>query len=134
MSEEKEDKTEGKEEAPDSGPPEEVEGVARIKFDQFAKVQLRTAKIVEAERVEGTDKLLCLQLALGDERRQIVAGIAEYYHPRGLVGRTIVIVANLKPVKLRGVESNGMLLAASSGDSLRLVTVDGAISSGASVG
>ncbi len=114
--------------------PEETEGVARINFDQFLNVHLRTAKVVEAERVEGTDKLLRLQLELGEERRQIVAGIAEHYIPRSLVGRTIVVVVNLAPAKIRGVESNGMLLAASSGDTLRLVTVDGAISSGASIG
>lgn len=124
-----EESREQKEEAP-----AEAEGVARIKFEQFGKVQLRTAKILEAERVEGTDKLLCLQLALGEERRQIVAGIAEHYAPKGLVGRTIIVVANLKPVKLRGIESNGMLLAASSGETLRLLTVDGEITSGSSVG
>ncbi len=110
-----------------------VEGVARIKYDHFAKVELKTAEILEAERVEGTDKLVCLQLALGEERRQIVAGIAEHYECADLVGKTIVIVANLKPVKLRGVKSNGMLLAASEGDTLRLVTVDGPIGSGASI-
>lgn len=114
--------------------PDETEGLAQIKFDQFARVRLRTAKVVEAERVEGTDKLLRLQLEMGDEKRQIVAGIAEYYTPRWLVGRTIVVVANLKPVKLRGIESNGMLLAATSGETLRLLTVDGEIESGAEVG
>jgi len=107
---------------------------SRIDISQFATIDLRTAKVVEASRVEGADKLLRLQLELGDERRQIVAGIAEYYDPAELVGRIIVIVANLKPAKIRGVESNGMLLAAKKGKKLRLVTTDDEIGSAASVG
>ncbi len=107
------------------------EGV--ISYDDFAKVQLRTAKIMNAERVEGADKLLKLQVMSGDERRQIVAGIAMHYAPDQLIGKTIVIVANLKPAKIKGVESNGMLLAASKGEKLRLITVDGELSSGAAV-
>lgn len=112
----------------------ETEGVAKIGFDDFTKVELRTARVLEAERVPDTDKLLRLQLEVGDERRQIVAGIAAYYEPEAIVGKTIVIVANLKPAKIRGVESNGMLLAAKTGDTLRVVTADGEIASGASVG
>ena len=108
-----------------------VEGV--ITYDDFAKVQFRTAKIVEAARVDGADKLLRLQVEVGAERRQIVAGIAQHYKPEDVVGKTVVIVANLKPAKIRGVESNGMLLAASSGDSLRLVSVDGELPTGAVV-
>jgi methionyl-tRNA synthetase len=81
---------------------------------------------VAAERVEGADKLLRLDVELGDEVvRQIVAGIAQHYAPDALVGRTVVVVANLKPAKIRGLESQGMLLAAGFGDSLRLVGVDG---------
>jgi methionyl-tRNA synthetase len=84
--------------------------------------------------VEGADKLLKLQIALGEEKRQIVAGIAQYYKPEDLVGRTIVVVANLQPSKIRGVESQGMLLAASKGNSLRLVTTDGPIEPGSTIG
>ena len=87
----------------------------------------------EAEKIEGADKLLKLQIDLGEEKRQLVAGIALHYKPEELVGKTIVVVANLKPAKLRGVKSEGMLLAASIGDTLKLVTVDGDIGPGASV-
>ncbi len=111
--------------------PGKTEGV--ITYDDFSKVQFRTAKIVEAARVEGADKLLRLQVEVGAERRQVVAGIAQHYKPEDVVGKTVVIVANLKPAKIRGVESNGMLLAASSGDALRLVTVDGEFPAGAVV-
>jgi methionyl-tRNA synthetase len=84
-----------------------------ITIDDFAKVELRVAQVKVAEKVKGADKLLRLEVDLGTEVRQIVAGIAEAYPPEALVGRKIVIVANLAPRKLRGLESNGMLLAAS---------------------
>jgi methionyl-tRNA synthetase len=84
-----------------------------ITIDDFAKVDLRVAQILVAERVPKADKLLRLEVDLGYEKRQILAGIAEYYEPEKLVGRKIVIVANLAPRKMRGLESNGMLLAAS---------------------
>ena len=85
----------------------------KITIDHFAKVELRVAQVKVAEKVKGADKLLRLEVDLGNEVRQIVAGIAEAYPPETLVGRKIVIVANLAPRKLRGLESNGMLLAAS---------------------
>jgi len=88
-------------------------GSAEIAIDEFARVDLRTAKIVAAERVQGADKLLKLTVDIGAGTRTIVAGIAARYAPETLVGRTIVVVANLKPAKLRGVVSQGMLLAAS---------------------
>lgn len=84
----------------------------RLKFERFMDVELRVAQVLEAERVEGTDKLLKLQLDVGDERRQIVAGVAESYPPEDMVGKRIVIVANLKPARIRGIVSDGMLLAA----------------------
>ena len=84
-----------------------------ITIDDFVKVDLRVAQILVAERVPKADKLLRLEVDLGYEKRQILAGIAEYYEPEKLVGRKIVIVANLAPRKMRGLESNGMLLAAS---------------------
>lgn len=85
----------------------------KIAIDDFLKVDLRVAQVKVAERVKGADKLLRLEVDLGYEQRQILAGIAKYYEPETLVGRKIVIVANLAPRKMRGLESNGMLLAAS---------------------
>jgi len=84
----------------------------RISIDKFFETQLRVGHVISAERIENADKLLKLQVDLGDEQRQIVAGIALAYEPEALVGRRIIVVANLKPAKLRGVESQGMLLAA----------------------
>ena len=84
----------------------------KMSFDKFMNVELRVARIVEASRVEGTDKLMQLQLDVGElGPRQIVAGIAEAYDAEQIVGKRIIIVANLKPARIRGVESNGMLLA-----------------------
>ena len=85
----------------------------RITIDDFARIELRVAQVKVAERVKGADKLLRLEVDLGTETRQILAGIAEAYAPETLIGRKIVIVANLAPRKMRGLESNGMLLAAS---------------------
>ena len=90
-----------------------TEGPQHITIDDFAKVELRVAQILVAERVPKADKLLRLEVDLGTEKRQILAGIAEYYEPEKLIGRKIVIVSNLAPRKMRGLESNGMLLAAS---------------------
>jgi methionyl-tRNA synthetase len=104
-----------------------------ITFDQVMAVNLKTAVVLEAEKIEGADKLLKLQVDLGGEKRQLVAGIALHYPPEDLVGKTVVVVANLKPAKLRGVKSEGMLLAASTGDVLKLVTVEGEIGPGAAV-
>ena len=117
--------------APAPAAPPAAEGL--IEYADFAKVQFRTAKVVQAERVPGADKLLKLQIEVGAEKRQIIAGIALHYAPEQVVGKTVVVVANLKPAKIRGVESNGMLLAASSGDQMRLVTIDGDLPPGAGV-
>jgi len=84
----------------------------KISIDDFAKVELRVAQVKTAERVKGADKLLRLEVDLGTEVRQLVAGIAEAYAPETLIGRKVVIVANLAPRKLRGLESNGMIVAA----------------------
>jgi methionyl-tRNA synthetase len=86
-----------------------------ITIDDFAKIDLRVALVLEAERVKGADKLLRLVVDLGFEKRQILAGIAKSYEPESLVGRKVVVVANLQPRKLRGLESNGMIVAASIG-------------------
>ena len=86
--------------------------MAMINFDEFKKVDLRVAKIISAEVVEGSEKLLKLQVDLGEEKRQIIAGIAKQYKPEELIGCEIVVVANLEPRVLFGLESQGMLLAA----------------------
>lgn len=116
--------------------PKEVEvNVANlVTIDEFFKTQLKTAKVLQAEKVEGADKLLKLHIQVGEETRQLVAGIALYYKPEEVVGKNIVIVANLVPAKIRGIESQGMLLAAKIGKDLKLITTDGEIASGASVG
>jgi methionyl-tRNA synthetase len=85
----------------------------RIAIEDFMKVELRTARIIEAERVPKSKKLMKMRVDVGTEQRTIVAGIADAYEPEALVGKTVVIVANLKPAKLMGIESNGMVLAAS---------------------
>ena len=101
-----------------------LEGVM-IGIDDFAKVELKTAKILSCEPVKKSDKLLCLQVALGEAKRQIVSGIAEYYKPEDMVGKTVIVVSNLKPAKLRGVESQGMILAADTPDGVQVVFADG---------
>jgi len=85
----------------------------KIPIEDFIKVDLRVAKVLAAEKVKGSKKLIKMQIDVGTEQRTIVAGIAEAYEPEALVGRSVVIVANLKPAKLMGIESNGMVLAAS---------------------
>lgn len=107
-----------------------------IDIDLFAKIKLRTATIESVEAVPKSKKLYCIQLDVGDlGKRQIVSGIAQHYTPEQLVGRQIVIVANLKPAKLMGVESRGMLLAASTeaDGTLALLTPDKPITPGARV-
>lgn len=95
----------------------------QITIDEFMKVQLKTAKVLSAERVPKSSKLLKLQVSLGAEQRQIVAGIGKTYEPESLIGKTIVIVANLKPAKLMGIESQGMVLAAGDTEVRGLATV-----------
>jgi methionyl-tRNA synthetase len=96
---------------------------AQITIDDFAKIQLKTAKVLSAERVPKSEKLLKLQVSIGSEQRQIVAGIGKKYEPEALVGKTIVIVANLKPAKLMGIESQGMVLAAGDTEVRGLITI-----------
>jgi methionyl-tRNA synthetase len=88
----------------------------KISIEDFAKVEMRVGQVKTAEKVKGADKLLRLEVDIGTEVRQVVAGIAEAYAPENLVGRKVVIVANLAPRKLRGLESNGMIVAASVGE------------------
>jgi methionyl-tRNA synthetase len=112
----------------DSGAP-----VGVIGFEEFGKVKLKTAVVLEAEKVKKADKLLRLRIDLGSEKRQIVAGIAEYYAPQDIIGKNLVVVSNLKPATIRGIESNGMLLAARSGDKLVLLTTDNDIPPGTDI-
>ena len=125
--------------APPTSAPSAVpaaEDTSIITIDDFARVDLRVAVVLAAERVPKTEKLLKLDLDLGNEKRTIVSGIAEFYEPEGLVGKRIVIVANLKPARIRGVESRGMLLAAGGrgpGEELGLVTLDSDIPPGTRV-
>ncbi len=96
---------------------------AQITIDEFQKIQLKTAKVLSAERVPKSEKLLKLQVSIGTEQRQIVAGIGKKYEPESLIGKTIVIVANLKPAKLMGIESQGMVLAAGDSEVRGLATI-----------
>lgn len=96
----------------------------KIDVDDFAKVELKVGTIVSCEKHPKADRLLVEQIDLGDETRQIVSGIAKYYQPEDLVGKQVVVVTNLKPVKLRGVESNGMILCAADKKHLSIVSVD----------
>ncbi|AZS14712.1 methionine--tRNA ligase [Paenibacillus lutimineralis] len=121
--------------APDSSKPvvEQPELKEEIGIDDFAKVELRVAEVLACEPVPKADKLLKLQLDLGFEQRQVVSGIAKFYKPEELVGRKVICVTNLKPVKLRGELSQGMILAASQGDQLTLATVPESMPNGAVV-
>jgi methionyl-tRNA synthetase len=110
---------------------ETLEGLLDI--TEFARSEMVVAEVLEAEKVKGADKLLKLRIDIGEEERQIVAGIAEYYTPEDVKGKRIIVVKNLKPAKVRGIESNGMLLAAHTGKSLVLVVPDGDIPVGATV-
>ncbi|MEZ7173495.1 methionine--tRNA ligase [Sporosarcina sp. OR05] len=111
----------------------EVEQVEEITIDDFMKVDLRVATVTACDRIPKADKLLKLQVDLGYEQRQVVSGIAEHYEPEALVGQKVIVVANLKPVKLRGELSQGMILAGSSNGVLKLATVDESLENGAKV-
>ena len=106
-----------------------------ITFDEFQKLDLRVAEITSAEEVEGKDKLLKLSIDLGKEKRTIVAGIKQYYKKDKLKGKKIIVIANLEPAKLAGVESNGMLLAAGSKetDQCVLLTPDADVPNGTKI-
>ncbi|WJQ14117.1 methionine--tRNA ligase [Geobacillus stearothermophilus] len=104
-----------------------------ISIDDFAKVDLRVAEVVHAERMKNADKLLKLQLDLGGEKRQVISGIAEFYKPEELIGKKVICVANLKPAKLRGEWSEGMILAGGSGDGFSLATVDQHVPNGTKI-
>ena len=102
---------------------EEKKGKEEITIDDFAKVELKVGKVLEAEKHPKADKLLVFKIKLKDEVRQIVSGIAKFYDPAELIGRNVVVVTNLKPVKLRGIESQGMILSAATEDDSKLVLI-----------
>lgn len=104
-----------------------------ITIDDFAKIDLRVATVVAAERVPKTDKLIKLQVKIGDEERTIVSGIAQHYEPENLIGKNVIVIANLKPAKLRGIESRGMVLAASDGEGNLVLADAPGIASGGKV-
>jgi methionyl-tRNA synthetase len=105
----------------------------RITIDDFSRVDLRVAEVMAAEKVAKSKRLLKLTVKVGSETRTLVAGIAEHYEPATLVGRKVVVVANLEPLTLMGVESNGMVLAASEGNDLALIVLDRDLPPGAKV-
>ena len=121
------------EKAESSDNSEKIELAPEITIDDFAKIEIRVAKIISAEKIKKSDKLLRLQLDDGMGGRQVVSGIAQYYTPEELVGKKIQIIANLKPVKLRGVESCGMICAADTPDGVKVVFVDDSIPVGSKV-
>ena len=100
-----------------------IEYKEEITIDDFAKLDLRVGKVLEAKKMEKSDKLLILKVKIENDVRQIVSGIANFYKPEEMVGKKVVVVANLKPVKLRGYDSEGMILAASSKDGLEVLEV-----------
>ena len=113
--------------------PENVVEISEIGIEDFMKVQLRVGEIVEAEKVKKANKLLKFSVKIGDETRTIVSGIAKYYTPEEMVGKQVVVVSNLKPAKLCGIESQGMLLCACTDDELTLVTPEKRMPTGATV-
>ncbi len=104
-----------------------------VSYDEFSKIDFRVAEVKSAEKVKGADKLLKLKIEIGTEEREIVAGVAEHYTPEEMVGKKIVVVANLQPAKIRGIESNGMLLAARDGNILSLVCLDKDVKGGSKI-
>ncbi len=117
---------------PEETPKPQAE-VETVPYDYFSKLKIKIAEIKSAEKVEGADKLLKLQVSLGDEERQIVAGVAMFYDPESLVGRKIVLLTNLEPAKIRGVQSNGMLLAADVDGKAVLLQPDSDVPAGSKV-
>ena len=112
---------------------EKPESKEEISIDDFMKTELRVAKVIKCERIPKAKKLLKLQLDLGYETRQVVSGIANYYEPETLIGKKVVVVTNLKPVKLCGEDSYGMILCAANDNQLTIVTPDGDMDLGSEV-
>jgi len=119
--------------APPAAADTPADGGARITIDEFAKVDLRVAQVLAAEAVPKSKKLLKLRVSLGSEERTVLAGIAEHYAPGDLVGKKVVVVANLQPAKLMGIESQGMVLAGSTDAALGVLSLDRDLPPGAKV-
>lgn len=117
--------------APEAAPAVPAPEEPRISIEDFAKIQMRVGQVIEAEKVENSRKLVRLKVDIGTEVRQVVAGIAEAYDAASLLNRKVVIVANLKPARLMGLESNGMIVAASDGGKPVLVTFAEEVANGA---
>ena len=109
------------------------DGANLIAIEDFSRVRMKVAEVKSAEKVEGSDRLLKLILSTGSEERQVVSGIAKYYSPEEMTGKKVILITNLKPAVLMGIESQGMILAASKGKKLSLLTVDGDIPTGAAI-
>jgi methionyl-tRNA synthetase len=109
------------------------EAMPEVSFEEFSKIDFRVAEVKEAQKVKGADKLLKLKIDLGTEEREIVAGIAQAYPLEEMIGKKIVVVTNLKPAKIKGIESKGMLLAAKDGEILSLVCVDKDVKKGSKI-
>ena len=115
-------------------PEEKEQEKGIVSYDDFAKLDLRVAKILEVEDVENSDKLWKLKIQVGEEIRTLAAGIKAYYTREELVGKLIIVIANLEPRKIRGIESQGMLLAAEDDNgNVKLLTVDGALETGSKI-
>lgn len=131
---EKKEKQKGKEVA-NHQPKEEPKKTndSEISIEDFAKLDLRVAEVLSCEKVEKTEKLLKLEIKIGEETRTLVSGIAKHYNPDEMIGKKVIVVANLKPAKLRGILSQGMILAASDNDKLEVLTIDKDLPSGSRV-
>lgn len=126
-------KTPQEEESKKATATDENPEIPEITIDDFMKVDLRVATVTACETVPKADKLLKLQVDLGYEQRQVVSGIAKFYTPDDLIGQKVIVVANLKPVKLRGELSQGMILAGEKDGILKLASVDPELENGAKV-
>lgn len=107
--------------------------VSEIQIEDFQAIDMRVGKVLEAERLEGTRALLVLKVSLGEDVRTLVAGVAKYYAPEEMVGKQVVVLANLKPATIRGVQSQGMVLAAEDEGVVSLLTTDRTIEPGSRV-
>ena len=116
---------------PNAPPAPKPEAEARISIEEFAKVQMRVGQVLEAEKVPGSRKLMRMRVDIGTEVRQVVAGIADVYEAASLLNKKVVIVANLKPARLMGIESDGMIVAATDAGKPVLVTFTEDVSNGA---
>ena len=104
-----------------------------VKFEEFDKMDLRVGKIVEAERIEGSDKLLKLQVDLGEEKRQMLAGIGKAYSPEELINKSVVVIINLEPREMMGMQSQGMVLAVKDNDNLSVLVPEREIAPGSKI-